>query len=62
MTAYRIVRSAIKALRRNPMHTMLTTLKIVISVGTIIAMMEISTDSSSALQKTIASIDANKFR
>jgi ABC-type antimicrobial peptide transport system permease subunit len=59
MTAYRIVRSAIKALRRNPMRAMLTTLGIVIGVGAVIAMMEIGAGSSSALQKTIASMGAN---
>jgi ABC-type antimicrobial peptide transport system permease subunit len=59
MTAYRIVRSAIKALQRNPMRAMLTTLGIVIGVGSVIAMMEIGAGSSSALQKSIASMGAN---
>jgi len=59
MTACRIVKTALKALRRNPMRAMLTTLGIVIGVGAVIAMMEIGTGSSSALQKTIASMGAN---
>jgi ABC-type antimicrobial peptide transport system permease subunit len=59
MTTYRIVRTALKALRRNPMRAMLTTLGIVIGVAAVIAMMEIGTGSSSALQKTIASMGAN---
>ena len=59
MTAYRIVRTSLKALQRNPMRAMLTTLGIVIGVAAVIAMMEIGTGSSSALQKTIASMGAN---
>jgi ABC-type antimicrobial peptide transport system permease subunit len=59
MTAYRIVRTALKALQRNPMRAMLTTLGIVIGVAAVIAMMEIGAGSSSALQKTIASMGAN---
>jgi ABC-type antimicrobial peptide transport system permease subunit len=48
-----------KALRRNPMRAMLTTLGIVIGVGAVIAMMEIGAGSSSAIQKGIASMGAN---
>jgi len=59
MIVYRIVRTAIKALQRNPMRALLTTLGIVIGVGAVIAMMEIGAGSSSALQKTIASMGAN---
>ena len=51
MTACRIVRTALKALHRNPMRAMLTTLGIVIGVGAVIAMMEIGSGSSSALQQ-----------
>jgi ABC-type antimicrobial peptide transport system permease subunit len=57
--AYRPVRTALKALRRNPMRAMLTTLGIVIGVGAVIAMMEIGAGSSSAIQKTISSMGAN---
>jgi len=59
MKAYRTVRTALKALQRNPMRAMLTTIGIVIGVGAVIAMMEIGSGSSSALQKTIASMGAN---
>lgn len=59
MKAYRIVLTAMRALHRNPMRTILTTLGIVIGVAAVIAMMEIGTGSSSALQKTIASMGAN---
>lgn len=50
---------ALKALSRNPMRAMLTTLGIVIGVGAVIAMMEIGAGASSALKKTIASMGAN---
>jgi len=59
MKIYRAVRAAIRALRRNPMRAMLTTLGIVIGIGSVIAMMEIGTGSSEALKKTIASMGAN---
>jgi ABC-type antimicrobial peptide transport system permease subunit len=59
MTVYRIVRTAMKALQRNLLRAMLTTLGIVIGVAAVIAMMEIGTGSSSALRKTIASMGAN---
>jgi ABC-type antimicrobial peptide transport system permease subunit len=48
-----------RALRRNPMRAMLTTLGIVIGVGAVIAMMEIGNGSSAAIQKTIATMGAN---
>jgi ABC-type antimicrobial peptide transport system permease subunit len=56
---YRTARTALTALRRNPMRAMLTTLGIVIGVGAVIAMMEIGTGSSAAIQKTIATMGAN---
>jgi ABC-type antimicrobial peptide transport system permease subunit len=56
---YVTARTAFRALRRNPMRAMLTTLGIVIGVGAVIAMMEIGTGSSAALAKTIASMGAN---
>jgi ABC-type antimicrobial peptide transport system permease subunit len=59
MKTIRIIRTAIKALQRNPMRAILTTLGIVIGVGAVIAMMEIGAGSSSALQKTIASMGAD---
>jgi ABC-type antimicrobial peptide transport system permease subunit len=59
MSLFRTARLALRALRRNPMRAMLTTLGIVIGVAAVIAMMEIGKGSSSALQKTIASMGAN---
>ena len=59
MSVYTTARTAFRALCRNPMRAMLTTLGIVIGVGAVIAMMEIGTGSSAALEKTIASMGAN---
>jgi ABC-type antimicrobial peptide transport system permease subunit len=56
---YRTVRTAMRALRRNPMRALLTTLGIVIGVSAVIAMMEIGAGSSAAVQKSIASMGAN---
>jgi ABC-type antimicrobial peptide transport system permease subunit len=57
----RIVRTALRALRRNAMRSALTTLGIVIGVGAVIAMTEIGQGSSMAVQKTIASMGANNI-
>jgi ABC-type antimicrobial peptide transport system permease subunit len=59
MKIYRTVRTAMRALRRNPMRAVLTTLGIVIGVGAVIAMMEIGNGSSVAIQKGISSLGAN---
>jgi putative ABC transport system permease protein len=59
MKVYTTVQTATKALRRNPMRALLTTLGIVIGVGAVIAMMEIGTGSSAAIRKTISSMGAN---
>ncbi len=55
----RTITTALRALRRNPMRAMLTTLGIVIGVGAVIAMMEIGAGSSAAIQKSISSMGAN---
>ncbi|MFH1019605.1 MAG: ABC transporter permease [Pseudomonadota bacterium] len=59
MRVYATARTAFRALRRNPMRAMLTTLGIVIGVGAVIAMMEIGAGASGALKKSIASMGAN---
>ena len=59
MRVYATAGTAFKALRRNPMRAMLTTLGIVIGVGAVIAMMEIGAGASAALKKSIASMGAN---
>src|SRR5271167_3927032 len=58
---YRVIRTATRALRRNVMRSALTTLGIVIGVSAVIAMTEIGQGSSSAVQKTIASMGANNL-
>lgn len=55
----RTLRTAISALRRNKMRSLLTTLGVIIGVGAVIAMMEIGQGSKSAMQKTIASMGAD---
>src|ERR1700674_637504 len=58
---YRILRTAFRALRRNVMRSALTTLGIIIGVSAVIAMTEIGQGSSTAVQKTIASMGANNL-
>ncbi len=54
-----VLRMAGRALRRNVMRTLLTTLGIVIGVGSVITMMEIGNGATRAIQKTLSSIGAN---
>jgi len=61
MKVYRTLRTALRALRRNPMRAMLTTLGIIIGVGAVIAMMGIGKGSSTAIQRTISSMGANNL-
>src|ERR1051326_401678 len=61
MKIYRTFRTALHALQRNIMRSALTTLGIIIGVAAVIAMMEIGQGSSSAIQKTIASMGANNL-
>ncbi|HEY3855913.1 MAG TPA: ABC transporter permease [Verrucomicrobiae bacterium] len=58
MRALRIFKIALRALRRNVMRAMLTTLGIVIGVAAVIAMMEIGHGSTLAIQHTIATMGA----
>jgi ABC-type antimicrobial peptide transport system permease subunit len=55
------VRTAINALRRNKMRSALTTLGIVIGVGAVIAMVEISQGSKTALMRTMSTMGANNL-
>ena len=57
----RILRTALRAIRRNPMRTTLTMLGIIIGVAAVIAMMEIGSGSSNAIKRTIAKMGANNF-
>jgi ABC-type antimicrobial peptide transport system permease subunit len=59
MKIYRTTRTAMRALMRNPMRALLTTLGIVIGVGAVIAMMEIGAGSSAAIRAAISSMGAN---
>ncbi len=61
MKLVRTVRAALHALRRNVMRSILTTLGIIIGIAAVIAMMEIGKGSSSAIQRTIASMGANNL-
>jgi ABC-type antimicrobial peptide transport system permease subunit len=61
MRYYRILRAAMRALRRNIMRSLLTTLGIVIGIAAVIAMMEIGKGSSTAIQRTIATMGANNL-
>ncbi len=61
MKLYRTLRTAVHALRRNVMRSILTTLGIIIGIAAVIAMMEIGKGSSSAIQRTIASMGANNL-
>ncbi len=57
--AYRVLRMALRALRRNIMRSVLTCLGIIIGIAAVIAMMEIGRGSSSSIKQTIASLGAN---
>ena len=59
MRIYITIKTALNALRRNVMRTILTTLGIVIGVAAVISMMEIGNGATIAIQKTMASIGAN---
>src|SRR3954468_988072 len=61
MSTFRTFRTALRALRRNVMRAVLTTLGIVIGIGAVIAMMEIGQGSSAQMQKTVASMGASSM-
>ena len=61
MKTYRMLKTALTALRRNILRAALTMLGIVIGVAAVIAMMEIGNGSSLAIQRTIASMGANNL-
>ena len=56
---YRTLRTAVHALRRNIMRSVLTCLGIIIGVAAVIAMMEIGQGSSVAIQSSISKLGAN---
>jgi ABC-type antimicrobial peptide transport system permease subunit len=59
MKLYGTMKTALSALRRNLLRTMLTTLGIVIGVAAVISMMEIGKGATVAIKRTMASIGAN---
>jgi ABC-type antimicrobial peptide transport system permease subunit len=59
MKSYSALKTALRALRRNVMRTVLTTLGIIIGVAAVITMMEIGNGTSIAIERTMASIGAN---
>lgn len=59
MRAVRTLKTALRALRRNVMRAVLTTLGIIIGIASVIAMMEVGQGSSSAMQKSVAAMGAN---
>ena len=61
MRVYRTVRTAVRALRRNVMRSVLTTLGIIIGIAAVIAMMEIGNGVSTQLQKSIAALGSNNL-
>jgi ABC-type antimicrobial peptide transport system permease subunit len=61
MNFTRTIKTALRALRRNVMRAVLTTLGIMIGVGAVIAMTEIGQGSSAMIQKSIASMGANNL-
>jgi macrolide transport system ATP-binding/permease protein len=58
---HRMLGTALNGLRRNVMRAALTALGIIIGVAAVIAMMEIGRGSSTAIQKTIASMGASNL-
>ncbi|MBI2824191.1 MAG: ABC transporter permease [Planctomycetia bacterium] len=61
MRVYRILRTAVRALRRNIMRSTLTTLGIVIGCASVIAMIEIGQGSATAVRKSIESMGSNNL-
>src|SRR5664279_2779870 len=59
MKLFSTMKTALGALRRNVLRTMLTTLGIVIGVAAVISMMEIGNGATIAIRRTMASIGAN---
>jgi len=55
------LRTALGNLRRNKLRSALTALGVIIGVGAVIAMTEIGEGSKAAIEKTIASMGANKL-
>ncbi len=59
MKIFRTMRTALRALSRNPTRAALTTLGVVIGVAAVIAVVEIGQGTAYAVQQTLAAIGAN---
>ncbi len=55
------LKTALRALRRNPLRSALTTLGIIIGIAAVIAMVQIGEGSSAAIKQTIANMGANEL-
>ena len=62
MKKYRLIKSALISICRNPTRTVLTTLGIVIGISSVIALMEIGNGASEVLAKNFAEMGANTLR
>ncbi len=62
MKKYRIIKSALIAICRNPMRTFLTTLGIVIGISSVITLMEIGAGAREMMSKNFAQMGANTIR
>ncbi len=60
-THKKTIRTALRALSRNPMRATLTTLGIIIGVASVIVMIEIGKGSATAIQRTILNMGANNL-
>ena len=61
MRIYRTVRTSFRALTRNVMRSILTTLGIIIGIAAVIAMMEIGNGVKLQMQKSMAALGANNL-
>lgn len=61
MKKFRVLKSAIRSILRNPMRTFLTTLGIVIGIGAVIALMEIGNGAQEVLKENISAMGVNSI-
>lgn len=61
MKNWRILKSALKSILRNPMRTFLTTLGIVIGIAAVIALMEVGAGAQDSLKKSISAMGVNSI-
>ncbi|CAA9432967.1 MAG: ABC-type antimicrobial peptide transport system, permease component [uncultured Phycisphaerae bacterium] len=61
MRIIRTLRTAVRALRRNIMRSVLTTLGIIIGIAAVIAMMEIGNGVSKQIQQSLSTLGANNL-